>query len=371
LSERHVDVVVVGAGPGGSTAALESARRGLSTLLLDAKRLPRAKTCGGGVSPRGRGLLRRLGLWERVRSASYPIEGIRLVAPSGRETVMVGAASAVVLPRSCLDEMLAREAVRAGAQLRDGLAARGLLSEAGQVVGVRTDEGDIRARWVIAADGASARFSTDPRPRRVLQTCMAWFEKVPFMPHVIEMIFDPELEPHYGWLFPEAADRVNIGICIQDERREGRSIREVFQRFLDKYYAARLAGARQLGDWRGHPVLVTGSIRHLADPGVLLVGEACRLVNATTGEGIAYAMESGLLAAGAIARGMRDDRDPVSVTRAYVRSLRFRLGLQLFVGDRVSRHGMGWLDHIVSLGRNPLFRRIAKQPAQLTLPGKA
>jgi len=175
------------------------------------------------------------------------------------------------------------------------------------------------------------------------------------------MYFDAELLPHYGWLFPEPGGTVNLGLCVEPTRRGGRPIRQIFRRFLERHFARRLAGARQLGDWRGHPIVVSDSFGHRAEPGVLLVGEACRLVNAATGEGIAYAIQSGMLAARAMADGLRRGDDVAAVTAAYMRSVRWALELPLRGGELFRSHGVALIEPLVSLGRHPLFRRWAKQ----------
>ncbi|MBI5502334.1 MAG: NAD(P)/FAD-dependent oxidoreductase [Deltaproteobacteria bacterium] len=355
------DLVVAGAGPAGSIAAREAARRGLRCLLLDARKFPRLKPCAGGISPRARGVLRRLGLWDKVAAAAYEIQGIRLGGPSGRETTLVGAGSAVVLDRPRLDALLAAEAVAAGATFHDGQRVLGAVREGGRVAGVRTDAGDARARWVVAADGANTRFSTDPRPRHVLHSCMAWFAQFPFRPHVLQMFFDADLAPHYAWLFPEADDRVNVGLCVEADRHTGTPIREVFRRFLERHYAAELSRARPLGEWRGHPLVVTDSIEHHAAPGVLLAGEACRLVNPATGEGISYAMESGRLAADFVADALRDREAPLATAKRYERSLRWHIEPGLRGGELFRRWGIRLIDPLVRLGQNPWFRKWAKQ----------
>lgn len=355
------DVIVVGAGPAGSLAALTAARLGYRALLLEARRFPRVKPCAGGVSPRARGLLRRLGLWDEVERAGYWIHGARLVTPGGRETTLVGAASAVVVPRTTLDPLLARAAVAAGAELREAAPVRGALREDGRVVGVRTDAGPLRAPWVVAADGANTRFSLDPRPRRPLHTCMAWFEGRFFEPGVLEMLFEPELAPHYGWLFPESDTRANLGVVVEAGRHAGTPIRELFARFLERHYGRRLAGAGQLGAWRGHPIVASARVEHHAAPGVLLAGESCRLVNVATGEGISYAMESGQLAAEAACESLRTGEVPATVAARYAARLRRRLAAPYLVSDLFHRRGMPLLEGVARLGAHPLFRRLAGQ----------
>ena len=359
---RHdADVIVVGAGPAGSLAALTAARLGYRALLLEARRFPRIKPCAGGISPRARGLLRRLGLWDEVERAGYWIRGIRLRTPGGRETSLVGAASAVVVPRTTLDPLLARAAVAAGAELREATPVRGPLLEGGRVAGVRTDAGPLRAPWVVAADGANTRFSVDPRPRRPMHTCMAWFEGRFFEPGVLEMLFVPPLAPHYGWLFPESDTRANLGVCVDAARHAGTPIRELFARFLERHYGRRLAGAAQLGDWRGHPIVASVEVEHHAAPGVLLAGEACRLVNVASGEGISYALESGQLAGEALGEALRIGEDPAATAARYAARLRRRLAAPYLVSDLFRRRGMPLLEAVARLGAHPVFRRLAGQ----------
>jgi geranylgeranyl reductase family protein len=358
---QDADLIVVGAGPAGAVAALTAARLGRHALLLEARRFPRIKPCAGGVSPRARGLLRRLGLWDQVERVGYWIRGARLGTPRGRETTLVGAASALVVPRTVLDPLLARAAVAAGAELREATPVRGPLVEDGRVVGVRIAEGALRAPWVVAADGAHTRFSADPRPRRVLHACMAWFEGRFFEPGVLELLFDPALAPHYGWLFPESDTRANLGVCIEAGRRAGTPIRDLLARFLDRHYGRRLAGAVQLGDRRGHPIVPSVRVEHHAAPGVLLAGEACRLVNAATGEGISYALESGRLAAEALTEALRTGEAPETTAARYVAQLRRRLAAPYLVAELFRRRGMPLLEGVARLGAHPLFRRLAGQ----------
>jgi len=358
MDRDDFDVIVVGAGPAGSVAARELARRGRRVVLIEAKRFPRPKICAGGISPRARAGLRRLGLWNRIAPEAHEISGIRLGAPSGRETLWIGAASAAVLNRSRLDHLLAQAAVEAGAELREGCSASALLVERGRTSGVRLAGGDVlQAKWVIAADGANGRLGSDPRPRRRLQTCVAWFRGLAFTPHVLEMYFDAEIAPHYGWLFPESEAVANVGICLDAERLGRRSVRDVLDRFLDRHFAARRASAETIGRWRGFPISVAGEVRHRAPLGTLLAGEACRLVNPATGEGISHAVHSGALAAECVDEALARGSEPGAVAASYERRLRLHSGMSLRAGDWFCRFGRPAIEGAVRVGEIPWLRR--------------
>ena len=320
--------------------------------------MPRPKVCAGGISPWARSLLRKLGLWDRVEAEAYEVRGIRLTAPSGTETVWVGAASASVLERSRLDHILARSAVEAGATLLEGRRARELLVERGRTRGVRLSTGEVlHSRWVIAANGAGGKLDTDPRPRRRLRTCMARFEDIEFTPHVLEFYFDEGIAPHYGWLFPESDTRANVGLCIDADRHGNLTAREIFARFLDRRFSSRCARARTIEPWRGFPISVTGRISHHAPPGTLLAGEACRLANPATGEGICYAIGSGALAARLVDRALRRRTDPDREADLYGRQLRLRYEPSMHAGTLFLRLGMPLVECAVRTGEIRWLRR--------------
>jgi geranylgeranyl reductase family protein len=351
------DIVVVGAGPAGAAAALAYSRLGLGQVaLVDKNSLGRPKTCGGGLSPRARKVLKEIGLWEPVAGEAYSIRGLRLVSSNGKEVSLAGDDTASVMARCRFDRILVEEAVRSGAEFIPETRIDGLEMQNGRVVGVRSAGGVIQATWVVLASGANTRNEADPRPARLLQSCMAWYVGVPFTPGILEMVYDPDLAPHYGWLFPESAERVNIGICIAADRLEGRSVRRLFETFLDRHYRDRLAEARQDGPFRGHRISTTVGIEHNAPPGVLLAGEANRLTNVATGEGISYAIQSGFLAAQSIATGKHRRWDAERTAADYASSLGKAFGLAFRSADMFLRYGMRTLNGMTALGNNAFVR---------------
>ncbi|MBN2494633.1 MAG: geranylgeranyl reductase family protein [Deltaproteobacteria bacterium] len=357
--EREHEIAVIGAGPAGAVAALQACRLGLGpVLLLDKAPLGRQKPCGSGLSPRAMKLLADLGLWQHIESRAYPISGLALTSPSGRSASVSGKASAVVLPRAELDRLLVQQAVAAGARFEPGCRVRRIERRAG-LLELETDVGPVAARWVVAADGAPARFSRDPSPRRLLLARMGWFEGRGFRPHTLEMIFHPDWAPHYGWLFPESEQSFNIGVCLRAEKLGRRSLRRLFDAFAERCFGERLASARQIGPLRSHPISTAVLVRHRAPPGVLLAGEAARLANPATGEGISYAMESGRLAAEAILRGRQRCMPAEAVAAGYASSLRRAVTPGFAAAELFCRLGMPVLDAITRLGGLAAVRRLS------------
>jgi geranylgeranyl reductase family protein len=342
--DERFDLVVVGAGPAGSCAAREAALRGAGTvLLLEREQWPRDKVCAGGLSPPARRVLRRMGLWPRVLPLGYPIRAARLRTPGGRDLLVSGRRTSLVIRRRLLDALLAEQAVRAGAVLRTGCRAQGLLLEQGRVRGVKAGGVCVRARRVILASGAGSPFGLRPLPALRWLACLARYEAVPFEPHTIELFFDPELFPRYGWLFPESASQVNVGFCLARGQPQGpppeMGPRELLQRFLRRNLGGRMDAARPLGRPRLHPIIPCSRVRHRSLPGTLLAGDCLGLINPFTGEGLSYALASGRLAGRMAACALRSGWTEPRIRRLYGRALRSSLEPSLRLGDWISRRG--------------------------------
>jgi geranylgeranyl reductase family protein len=371
------DVIVVGAGPAGAAASIELARSGASVLLLEANSFPRDKTCGSGLSPNAIALADRFGIGEDLRRLAYPIEQVKIVTPAGRSMVLASKAAAVVLLRRDFDELLVRRAQALGANFRDNVRVVALVREGDRVVGVRTREHEeIRARYVVCADGSHSIFSTDHRPKRSISTLMGWWEDAEFTPGQLEMVFDRELMPLYGWLFPETERRVNIGICMEGQGPDGRktplNVRHVFDRFVATHYESRLRGARSVGRLKGHPIVYTRWVDRCTTPGALYIGEAARLTNYATGEGISQAMQSGVYAAEAVSQALGAERDEPRAMRAYVRRLRTRFAVEHAIAASVrAAVSSRLIDGVAALYGHPTVRRAVVQVLGSALAGSS
>ena len=271
-------------------------------VLVDRADFPGDKTCGSRISPEGIAQLKDLGVWDEVERHDYWIKGLRRVTPGDREIFLFGGgtAAAMVCNRRVLDELLLRKAQSLGVRFVPNKIVRSLIEGEGRVVGFRDDDGDeFRARVVFVADGGHSRLIPERAPRQILQAIMGWREDVSFTPNHVEMRFDPNVVSSYGGLFPESATRVNIGTYYRDDEKK-LNARKLFQTVLARQYKQRLEGARQVGEWKGHPILYSCSIEKLTSPGRMVLGEAGRMTHPATGEGLYQGMRSGVFAAEAV-----------------------------------------------------------------------
>ena len=327
------DVIVIGGGPAGCAAALAQMRLGgMSVLLLEKERMPRIKACAGGISMRAEEALKRLDLWDQLRTNVYPIRGARIVTPAGKELSLSGEATASVMNRGEFDQFLFSQAAAAGAEARDSVKVDDLILEGGKAVGVRARESHYYSDSIIVANGAVTTFRNQDRKKEHIATCTAWYRGVPFTPGFLEMIFDPKLAPHYGWLFPESESTCNIGLCVRQEKISGTPVTRVFESFCSTYFNERIQEAEVICPPKVHPILPSPHIGEGAYRGTYLAGDAARLINAFTGEGISFALESGILAAEAALKQFGRVLSWDEASAWYIGSLRRRMAAPLRSG---------------------------------------
>jgi menaquinone-9 beta-reductase len=321
------DVVVVGAGPGGSATAYFLARAGADVLLLDKAEFPRDKTCGDGLTPRALRIIDQMGLLPDVIRAGCHVDGYEVVAPNGRATAarISSEYGALAVPRYTLDDILRRRALDTGAAFERMNVVE--VEQSARGVSVRSQNGTVEARSAVIATGAATGVLTRSgilrRRPNVMLAARAYFEGVSARP-VFQLRFDRVPLPGYGWVFRVGSDTANVGVGFMPRRRSTRTAAAAFQRFA----APLVRGARQVGPLKGYPIRVDFLSAPTFDGRTLLVGEAAGLVNPLTGEGIDYALESGAIAAEHILRA--------AAPKEFDRALRARFG-RLFRFSEVVR----------------------------------
>jgi len=309
------DVIVVGAGPAGSTAAAALARRGRDVLLVDRAQFPRDKPCGDGIPPGTIGILHDLGLREELDSAGFTrVRAVRLVSGRGRDfTVPFDPrredTEFLIAPRVQFDDLLRRHAVASGARFLQG-NVRAPMTTDGGVGGVEVESNgatqEICAHYVIAADGATSVLGRTLAHARAPEAhrgvaIRAYLDGIDTRSFAAEFHFQTALAPGYAWIFPLGTDRANVGVIMRTDRfkRSGATLQELLQRFLDSPdVRPRLAVGSRLHDiatWQ-LPYATPKSGRRAVN-GMLFTGDAGRFIDSLTGEGIHHAVATAVIAA--------------------------------------------------------------------------
>jgi len=318
LSGASFDAVVVGGGPGGSTAAYWLARAGRRVLVVEKSAFPREKVCGDGLTPRAVRCLEDMGVKtegaEWARADGLRIYGSGLVLDLPWPELATLPDYGLVRTRLDFDALLLDHARDAGATVWESTSVEGPLTDAaGVVTGVEVarngDRARVEAPVVIAADGASSRFAMSlgghRLPRRPMGVAMRAYYRSPkssetYFESFLELWSGDHLLPGYGWLFPLPDGTVNVGLGLLSTSPHFQQTD--YKRMLDDWLAGLppewgLVPENRVGKPRGGPLPMGFNRSLLARPGLMVVGDAAGVVNPFNGEGIAYAMETGRLAA--------------------------------------------------------------------------
>ena len=302
-------VLIIGAGPSGCMAAYRLASRGINDILLvDRCNFPRIKPCAGGIAPSAIKFLKKTGL-EHILTDLTPraeMRRLRFVGPRGQRIMLTSNLKAITINRKIFDETLLKLAKRAGAKFIPKFNVRELLRDGrGMIIGATDGKKTIHSEVTVLATGGHNKnfrdkYFVDKRPLRLIYSRIGWWKGFKLDDGMMEMIFDRDYVPHYGWVFPEGDGIVNIGVCLYEDKMKGKNMTDIFNEYLNKYHAERLAKATPVGRSLSFVINTTGSVKHVYANRMLYVGEAGRMCNPATAEGISYAMESGWLAAEAI-----------------------------------------------------------------------
>jgi geranylgeranyl reductase family protein len=395
------DVLVVGGGPAGAACAYWLAEAGHDVLLLEKKRYPREKTCGDGLTPRSVKELEAMGLAEQL-AEHHRFDGLRSIAfgrtlemkwPSHPDFPSYG----YVITRKDLDHLVAERAVKSGATLWQEAEAIAPVVDGGFVRGATVkqkggggedgadpgDEGrgktvEVRARYVVVADGSLSRFgrSLGTTRNKAYPQGMAirgYYESPRHDEPWIESHLDVRdkhgnVLPGYGWIFPVGDGRVNVGVGLLSTFNEWKSVNtthlmEAFVDWAPKSWE--LSPETSCGPPTGGRLPMSFSVGPRVGPTWLVVGDAGAAINPFNGEGIAYAYETGRMAADALDVALRsgdglalrtyEDRLNTEyalyykVARAFVRIIGNPQAMRLLVSTGMrSRTLMEWVLRIMA-----------------------
>lgn len=308
---ERVDVVVVGAGPSGSTAAYFLAKNGVKVALLDKSKFPREKTCGDGLGPRSLQMLDKMGLLEWLEQAGYyRCNRVRIIANNGsffeaaipNEDTLYP--NVVITPRMDLDQKLIETAAQVGAKVFTNCRALAPAVSNGTVTGVRVlyngEETELPCKVVICADGTHGTFvrTTGIEVAKPQAFCTrAYYSNVKGLDDCINLYIDERIIEGYAWVFPTSASTANIGLGVSTPmmKQHNLDLKKLMGWFLNEKNASPIDMSEAVADTEiKGAYLRMGIGKHdtVAD-GILLTGDSAGLINPLSGEGIAYAMESG------------------------------------------------------------------------------
>ncbi len=312
------DVVVIGAGPAGLSAASALGARGVSTLICESSRLPVDKACGEGIMPSGLADLERLGVpLSELRARGQPFAGVRYIAESGLTAEADFAEGAGIgLRRVELSELLLARvrqlphvAVMQGvrARLRHERAENGRPAR----LAVQIEGSLFEPRLIIGADGLNSRVRRHAHIAFKTVPPLRWgvrrhFQIEPWTDHV-EVYWSRGVE---AYVTPIAADQTNVAFLFDRQSFDGGTQGELFQRLMAHFpeLSQRLVGARGLGNPRASGPLHQWPARPLTR-GLVLLGDAAGYVDALTGEGVGAALRQALLLADVVVPLLRQSSD--------------------------------------------------------------
>jgi geranylgeranyl reductase family protein len=311
------DVLVAGAGPAGTATAAALVRRGVSPakiLVVDRARFPRPKPCGGGLTGHAAAAMRALGF--ELAVPHVPSPRARVVCGAIDRTVRLPQ-PVEIIRREEFDRCLVEQTRAMGVEIRENAALRDFRIDAGMVE-ARTESGAVRARVLVGADGAGSivrkrLIPREARPIRLFRAELACKRADDAMVYDFSPMRPGSALRGYLWIFPVAGDRINVGLMHDPvTQRSGSDLTALLRTELERHGVTLDGEARGWPAWGYHPRT------RVAVPHLVLVGDAAG-IDGLTGEGIAVALEQGLVAADAIARAL-DDGD--FRFRGYRRALR-------------------------------------------------
>ena len=291
------DVIIAGAGPAGSVLAYLLAQRGLSVRLIEKARMPRYKTCGGGLT------FKAIQNLPFDVSPTYELRAAGgIMAYAGREMIRLELERPIawLIMRDKFDHYLVQQAVQAGAIVSDGLTVKGY-ETVGAGIKVHTTKGSFKSNLLVGADGVNSVISRAAGLLTHRKVGVAIEAELVVPDSVLQeqgayATFDfGALSYGYGWILPKS-DHLSVGVY---HARPGKAanIKHDLQNYIKMNP---VLNENKPISIRGHHIPLGGTKQRLNNGRVLLVGDAANLADSWLGEGLYYAMKSANIAANVI-----------------------------------------------------------------------
>ena len=329
------DLIIVGAGPAGTTAALYADQMGLKSVLVDKATFPRDKICGDAISGKSIRYMNELGILDEVSDLDgAEINRITFGSPSHKQFDIhlnkndSNIKKGFVIPRKIFDNFLLEKAQNV-TTVKDGFKVKDILYENDKIIGVRGEEKgeakELEAPIILGCDGANSfvarklgLYQSDMKNTSIAIRC--YYKGVKGLSDQIELHFVKEVLPGYFWLFPAGDDLANIGIGLTkaDAKKEKRTLREILDEVTrSEYFRDRFSDAKPMEVPLGWNLPLGRIKRKNYGSGFMLLGDAAGLVDPFTGEGIGNAMVSAKYAVEVAAKAIKAKDCSASVLSEY------------------------------------------------------
>jgi len=348
MENNEFDVIVVGGGPAGSTAASFLAKNKVNVLLLDKAVFPRDKTCGDGISGKSLKVLRELGLTEKIEALSHgKIFGVTFSSPKGtvidipfpkkavKGNYATKSGTGYAIKRINYDNFLFQNAKAFGAKTIEGFTVSGLIKDGEKVLGVKgTDskgnEKSFKSKIVVGADGATSVVSKSLGLNKIdfnhhITALRAYYSGVKDLKGTIEIHFIDSMLPGYFWIFPveDGIANVGAGIITKDLKKKRINLqKEMFEAIENSpLFKERFKDAKMVSPVKGWTLPLGSKKKRISGNNFLLAGDAASLIDPFSGEGIGNAMTSGKIASQTILKALKENNFSAEFLKEYETNL--------------------------------------------------
>jgi geranylgeranyl reductase family protein len=357
----NFDIIIIGAGPAGSIAALYARRNNLRTLLLEKDIFPRDKICGDAISGKSMSILDELDLLNEAQQLPGSIIDSIIFGSPANHTINIdlqpnhkkNIPAGLVIKREIFDTFLFNKAKSSADACFEGFKVTEILKKNNFVNGVKgvlketSEEKTFYAPIVLGADGYNSILARnlglyDHDSKHWVVALRQYFKNIDGLNRQLEIHYIKEAQPGYFWIFPLDNGFANVGIGMLHETIKSRKI-DLKQVLTDTInspaFKERFKNAQAMEKPKGWNLPVGSKHRKNHGNGFMLLGDAAGLIDPFTGEGIGNALYSAKYAVETAAKAIKNNNCSESVLAEYDRILWKRLGNELAVSTKLQKVG--------------------------------
>ncbi|MBI4895329.1 MAG: geranylgeranyl reductase family protein [Candidatus Aenigmarchaeota archaeon] len=375
------DVIVLGGGPAGATAAMFLAQAGKNVCLIDKAKFPRDKTCGDAQGRKAANVMKKIGIYEEYEKLpGQKIYGITLSSPNGTQIEIdvedrANPAPGYVHKRIVFDEFLFKNASKMVKVVKN-MHVKDVIVENGYVKGVvgtneKGQEEEVRAKLLLAADGGTsivaAKFKlNDNPPEHFISAIRAYYTGVTGMTDRIEIHMVDELIPGYFWIFPLPNGEANVGLgmIVKDMAEKKINLKDAMIRALEvnPLFKDRFKNSELVGQIKGWNLPIASHHRKCYGNGFMLLGDAASLIDPLSGEGVGTAMISGEVSAKISMEALAKGDFSEKFLEKYDKELWDVIGDEIKTNYKIQQLGKDhpeWIDKLmVKASKDEKFRKL-------------